>query len=513
MSKKQIRLQYSGFVIFTIQVLSLITGIIFTLLLTRSMSKVQFGIWTNIFDYTGYFVLFSGLLPFWATRFVARGKKGTVKTAVLAQLLIAVIAVVIYFPVIVLISTAIGTEAYLLIYFIAGLYVLTYYMITVFESTLQSARPQAVGYGLLIEEIVKVSVALVLILGFRQLFLGAILALVVSCIVQILYYGYLLSDEFKEEVNWGYLKEWLKGSTAIAYSAIGGQLVAFVFILLFVYGGPDTRAYYQAAFTFTTIIGYSASLAYALYPKLLANSCSDEQVGVSFRTVLMLAIPFATITMVMSTAFLTVLKVNYSVAWPVLIALTIDTLVVLIYSFYSSCVMGKEAFDAEGKISIRKLVRSKIFKVFTIPYIQAAIALPLAYYVLTRLPVAGSVQAVLYVIAILIGVHLSSFIGLYSFMHHSVRIPVAWKSIAKYVLASILMACVMLFLLPTTSTLLSTIAKAIVGFAIYVGVLLAIDVQARKLIGLIWEEIKVTFRQVTHKGNNSGQNGFAISEN
>jgi hypothetical protein len=55
-------------------------------------------------------VLFSGLLPFWATRFVARGKKGTVKTAVLAQLLIAVIAVVIYFPVIVLISTAIGTE-------------------------------------------------------------------------------------------------------------------------------------------------------------------------------------------------------------------------------------------------------------------------------------------------------------------------------------------------------------------------------------------------------------------
>src|SRR5208337_3548520 len=169
----------------------------------------------------------------------------------------------------------------------------------------------------------------------------------------------------------------------------------------------------------------------------------------------------------------------------------------------SSCVMGKEAFDAEGKISIRKLVRSKIFKVFTIPYIQAAIALPLTYYVLTRLPVAGSVQAVLYVVAILIGVHLSTFIGLYSFMHHSVRIPVAWKSISKYVIASLLMGCVMLFLLPTTTTLLSTIAKAIAGFAIYVGLLLAIDVQARKLIGLIWEEIKGSLRQLTSKNNNS----------
>ena len=257
-----------------------------------------------------------------------------------------------------------------------------------------------------------------------------------------------MSDEFKEKVNWGYLKEWLKGSTAIAYQAIGVQLVAFVFILLFVYGGPDSRAYYQAAFTFTTIIGYSSSLAYALYPKLLANSCTDKQVGESFRTVLMLAIPFATITIVMSTAFLTVLNVSYSVAWSVLIALTIDTLVVLISTFYSSCLLGKEAFDAEGKISIRKLVRSKIFKVFTLPYLQAAIALPLAYYVLTHLALTGSVQPVLYIVAILIGVHLSSFIGLYSFMHHSVKLPVAWKSIAKYIFAALFMGGIMFFMLP-----------------------------------------------------------------
>ncbi len=502
---KQIRLQYSGFIIFTTQILSLITGLIFTLLLTRNMSKDQFGIWTNIFDYTGYFMLFSGLLPFWATRFAARGKVGTVKTSVLAQLLIGVTAVIIYFPVITLVSRAIGTEAYLLIYFIAGLYVLTFFMITIFESVLQSVRPQALGYGLMIEEIVKVTVALVLILGFRQLFLGAILALTVSCVVQILYYWYLLSDELKGKVHWGYLKEWLKGSTVIAYSAVGGQLVAFVFILLFVYGGADTRAYYQAAFTFTTIVGYSSSLATALYPKLLANSCSDEQVGLSFRTVLMLAIPFATITMVMSTAFLTILNISYSVAWPVLIALTIDTMVGLVSTFYSSCVMGKEGFDAEGKISIRKLFRSKIFTVFTIPYIQAAFALPLVYFVLTRLPVHGSVQAVLYVVAIIIGVHISAFIGLYFYMHHSVRMPVAWKSISKYILASLFMGGVMLFLFPPTTTLLATIAKAIAGFAIYVVLLLAIDAQARQLIRLIREEIKGTLRQLTHKGNNSEQ--------
>lgn len=502
MSKNQIRLQYSGFIIFTSQLLSVVTGLVFTLLLTRNMdSPNEYGIWTNIFDYTGYFMLFSSILPFWATRFMARGKEGTVKTGTLGQLSIALISVVIYLPAIILISKAIGTEAYLLVYLIAGLYIFNFYMVTVFESVLRSMKPQVIGYGLLIEEVVKVAVALLVIIGLGQLFLGAMLALGISVLVQVLYYVRLLAGEFKQKVNWGYLKEWLKGSAAIAYNAVGGQLVSFVFILLFLYGGSNTRAYYQAAFTFTNIIGYSASLAFALYPKLLAKTLSDEDVGVSFRTVLMFAIPLSTITMVMSASFLTILNVAYSVAWPVLIALTIDTLVVLISQFYSSCLMGAEAFDAEGKISLRKLVRSKVFKVFSISYIQAAIALPLAYFILTQMTVAGSVQAVVYVIAILIGVHLSTFTGLYLFMRSLVRLPVAWKSTAKYVLASILMG-IILFLLPNTSTLIFTVAKAITGFAIYAVLLLAIDTQARKLLRLIWEEIKGTIHQLTSKGNN-----------
>jgi hypothetical protein len=470
------------------------------------MSVTQYGIWTNIFDYTGYFILFSSVLPFWATRFVARGKEGAAKTNSLAQLMVALVSMAIYFPVIFLIYTfaiakKIGTEAYLPVFLIAGLYILTFYMINVLESILQSVKPQALGYGFLIEEIVKVGIALVLILGFKQLFLGAILALILSCFVQIGYYVSLLRDEFKEKTNWSYLKEWLKGSTAIAYSAIGGQLLAFVFILLFFYGGPTTRAYYQAALSFAVIIGYAGSLSMALYPKLLAKSCTTEEVGRSFKTVMMLGIPLTTIAMVMSVSFLTILKLAYGAAWPVLIALSINTLIGLVSSFYSSCLFGVEAFDAGGQISIRQLVKSKIFKVFTLPYIQAAIALPLTYFVLTRLPLAGSVLATVYVIVILTGVQLSTFIVLYWLMRRSISIPVAWVSIAKYVLAALLMAIIML-LLPTTTTLLSTIAKAIAGFGIYIVLLLAVDKEARQLVRLIWKEIKGSARQLTGKGNN-----------
>jgi O-antigen/teichoic acid export membrane protein len=485
------------------------------------MSVSQYGIWTNIFDYVAYFTIFSGLLPFWATRFVARGKEGTAKTNSLAQLIFALVAAAIYLPIIFVIYTfaiepKIGTEVYLPIFLIAAFYILAFYMINVFEAILQSIKPQALGYGFLIEEVVKVAIALVLILGFKQLFLGAMLALVLSCFVQIGYYLWLLADEFKQKTNWSYLKEWLKGSTVLAYNYVGGQLVSFVLIFLFFYGGPAIRAYYQAAFSFTSIIGYSLSLSTALYPKLLNKSCTNEQVGTSFRTVMMLAIPLTAITLVMSVSFLTVLNVAYRVAWPVVIALSIYTLIGIVSNFYGTCILGVEALDAEGKISLRNLVRSKIFKVFTLPYIQAAIALPVTYFVLTRLPVAGSVLAAVYVIVILIAAQISTFIGLYWFMRRSISIPVDPLSIAKYVFASSLTAAILL-LLPTTTTLVPTIAKAIAGFGIYVVLLLAIDKPARQLVRLILEEIKGSIRQLTSKGDNgnefSSENSARTPEN
>ena len=68
-----------------------------------------------------------------------------------------------------------------------------------------------------------------------------------------------------------------------------------------------------------------------------------------------------------------------------------------------------------------------------------------------------------------------------------------------------------LYLLPTTTTLISTIIKAIGGFAFYIGLLLAIDKQARQLIKLIWQEIIGSIAQLT-SGDNNGNNGNDLSD-
>ena len=479
--------------IFAAQMLSLTTGIVFTLLLTRNMNTDQLGVWSIIFVVTGYFTLLSGVFPFWATRFVARGKEGAIKTAVLANLIVGLVATAIYLPLIFPVTSALGvSEGYLIVYLVASLQIINTFLIVILEACLRAVKPQAIAYGLLIEEVCKVSVAFVLIVGLKQLFLGAMISLIVGASVQALYYVWLLAKDLRQATQWNYLKEWLKGSVAFIYNAVGNQLVAFVFILLFLYGGQTASGEYQAAAVFRNRHWVCLFVGVCVVPEDVAGEYPDE-VATSFKTMLMLAFPMAAIAITLSRSLLTILNAAYSVASPILVLLTVDTLVLLVSQFYTLYLLGIEKFDEAGKISLRQLVKSKIFKVFTVPYVQAAIAVPTVYYVLTQVGFVDSVQAVVYVVAINIVVHVITFVALYGLMHREAKIPVAWKSVAKYAAASLVTAAV-LYLLPHTTTLTATFGKLLVGVATYAALLLAVDADARKLVTQIWAEIRGAFR-------------------
>ncbi len=499
MSKDEIRIQYSGFIIFAAQIIGVVTGIIFTLLLTRNMNQTEYGIWSNIFDWMGYFTILSGLFPFWVTRFVARRKEGAIKTGLLANLIVGLVSVAVYLPLISAVTRTFSLSGiYVLVYLVGSVQVINVYLISLLESCLRSMKPEVIGYGFLIEETCKVVLAYVFIAGFHQLFLGAMLSFIIAASVQALYYVRFLSGSIRQRIQWNYLKEWFKGSTAILYNAVGNQIAAFTIILLFIYGSQAARGEYQAAATFANVVGYSSFLAYALYPKLLAKGSFGE-VASSLKIVLMFSIPMAAIVITMAQSLLTVLNVVYNVATPALVLLTVDAFVLLLSQFYNSLIFGVERLDEDAKIPLNKLVRSRIFKVFTLPYIQAAIALPAAYYALTRLAGGQSVQAVLWVTAINIAVHMGTFLGLYAMMRKSVKLPVSWRSIGKYVLASSVPATVLYFA-PHPTTLLLTFGMAIGGLAVYAVLLLAIDREARHLIFSILHEIRGILTGSLQKG-------------
>lgn len=489
MERNQIRLEYSGFIIFGTQILSIATGLFFTLLLTRNMTKQEYGIWANIFDLVGYFLLLNGVFPFWAIRFVARGKEGAAKTSLLANLIISLIATTIYIILTPFLTNTFNINGqYVLFYLIAAANIVNMHLIAALESILRAKKPQAIGYGLLIEEITKIALAYILIVQLQQLFLGALLSIIISVTIQVLYYLKLTSTDLKQRIRWAYTKEWLKGSTVNIYNAIGSQLAASTIILLFLLGGQAARGNYQAATTFSNIIGYALFLSYALYPKLLAENNLKDATS-SLRIVLMFAIPMTTIILSIPQSLLTILNIQYNEATPILLLLAIDAFILLITQFYTSVIFGVEKIDEEATIPIKKLVKSKIFKIFTLPYAQAAISIPTCLYVLTQLAASRPVRAAVYVTAINLTAHTIILLIQYAMMHKAVPLKVPWKNAAKYLIASAPSA-VILYFLPDVTTLTLTVAAATLGAAIYLIILLAIDREARKLVIAIFKEIK-----------------------
>jgi hypothetical protein len=197
----------------------------------------------------------------------------------------------------------------------------------------------------------------------------------------------------------------------------------------------------------------------------------------------------AAIIISMSPSLLIVMKASYRDSWPILVVLSIDALIMLLSTFYTNVIYGVEKLDEEARIPLRKLVKSKMFKLLSLPYIQAAITLPTTLYVLTKFANGQPVRAGTYLAIIIMAGHAILFLLTYLIMGTSVRIVVPWKSIGKYVFASTVAAAI-LYLLPHPSTLVLTFFTVMVGAAAYTALMMAIDEDARTLIRSILNEIR-----------------------
>ena len=138
-------------------------------------------------------------------------------------------------------------------------------------------------------------------------------------------------------------------------------------------------------------------------------------------------------------------------------------------------------------------MKSNIFKVYTLSYIHAAITLPIAYFVLTNFALNQPLAAAMYVATINMATRFAMFLVLCVIVYKTVRISIPWNSIAKYVFASAVMAIV-LFLIPHQESSYLTLGITAMGAILYFVLLMAIDKETRKLVSIIWQEIRSRIR-------------------
>jgi hypothetical protein len=498
-ARKEIRLQYSGYVIFAAKLISVATGLIFQFMLGRAIAadSPEYAIWGNINTVLPYFTLLAGIVPFWVMRCVARGKEGATKTGLTINLLFSLITTAAYLVFIPLVLPSLLSEAgvsnpaaYLPFYLIVSVQIIEVYLIGLFEPCLQARTPQSVGYGLILQQLFRVIIGYVIIIQLGQPLLGAVVSTIIAFSVQAVYYFKLLAGELKQRIQWGYVKEWLKGSVLIVYSVVGGVIANFVFIMLFYYGGFSSMDIYYAALQIANVITHAGFLSFALYPKLLTER-RGEDVTASMKTVLMFALPMTIGVISLSTSYIILLRpgtVMYPGAEWVLVVLALDALVTVVSGIYGTVLTGVETVDRE-RLSFKSLVRSKLFMYYSLYYVHSAITIPITYHVLTTYALHQSLVAAFSVCLINSVVRFAMFLILVIMVRGMFKIAIPWMSIAKYGLASAVMGAV-LFLLPYTNRISTTLAWTAVGGIVYLAVLMAIDKEARRLPKTILQEIR-----------------------
>ena len=495
MARKEIRVQYSGLVFFAAKLISLVTGIFFAILL-GSLSQNDLGAYGILLSIiVPYFTLLSGAVSFWTMRFVARDKEGAAKTGIVANMTIAVIATLIYLALLPLLTQAFSLQDYVLAYTLVASQIIESYLIIVLEAVMQAQRPQFVAYGLLIGEVLKVVLAYTFVIAFHWTLVGIILSLAIAFAVKIGFYFKNMWIELRQKFVFSHVKEWLKGSTFNLYSSVGDRFASVIFIMLSFYGSKIGVSYYTAAQLITNVIAYSGAVAFALYPKILAERKMDE-VTSSLRLVLMFAIPMTVGVLAIPNSYLRFLNVQgtYVVAMPVLIILAVDALIQTNAGFFTSILYGIENVDEEAKIPVRQLVKSRLFISFSLTYLHSAITLPVAYYVLTHFANNNPLLVAVYVTAIFMMGHLICFLVLLGVLHNVVRVNVPWKNIANYLVASAIMALILIAGHPVTR--ISTIIFTGLGGLTYLSLLVAIDKETRNLAMVIWGTLKERFGRV-----------------
>ncbi|MEM4703883.1 MAG: oligosaccharide flippase family protein [Candidatus Bathyarchaeia archaeon] len=492
MTESKIKLEYSGFIIFAAKIASVLTGLVFQKIVADALQPMPAGnntehdLWFNINDISMYFMLIGGILPFWVMRYVARGKEGAVKTGIIANLIIAFASITVFVPLAPLIVAWLNiSQGYLPIYLLISVQILELCSISVLEACLQAKRPQAIGYGLLVQQALKVSLAYVLIVVQKQLLLGAVATNLAAFAVQIVYYLRLLANEFREKVRWGYVREWLRWSLANTYNVVGNQIATYVFLLLFDLGGAGARGSYGAATIVANVITYSSFLAYALYPKLLAEQ-KQEDVTTSLKMVMMFALPMTVGAVMLSESLMTMLG-NYTAAAIVLVVLSIDSLVIVVSGLFNWVFLGIENVDEKTTMSPREFTRSRLFLIFSLPYVHSVLTIPTSFYILTAYTRNQPVNSAFFVSLINLVARFLMFLVLYNVVRKMVKISFPWRHIARYLFSAAVMGTI-LFIVPhpttaplTFSEILLILFETLLGAVVYLALLFAIDKEVRKM--------------------------------
>ncbi len=332
----------TGIIVFSSRIVSVFTGLLFLVMITRWLTPSQFGLWEFIIDIVAFSAYPTGVITYWATREVARGKP-VARTALLMNQVTSVLGIGIYLAFALLSLHVIGSNVGPFLLAIA-LVPLAYWTQAA-ASLVSGYDPTISGYSLFLSEPAKLLVAYPLLFVYRLGIYGVIVAIAVSYLVQGIYTTYKLRpasiDKFQLSLGLRWLGDWHVPTLVTLTYLLG---IADTFAASLGQGGTTLAGYYQAAFQVATIVFYSSYLSVALYPLMLRKG-SEKLPGEILEFSFLFAIPMAAGAIALAPQILFLLRPEYVSSSPALVILALAAVSFLVSVTMDQSLLGRERAD------------------------------------------------------------------------------------------------------------------------------------------------------------------------
>ncbi len=491
-----IRLRYAGLMAYGTRIMSIFTGLMFSIIVTRRLTEADFGIWQIIGLIIGYVLFPASISNYWVTRYLARGEK-VAKTGLIMNLAIAPFAAIAYLLASIPIAQRIQSP--LTYFLVAGIHVIFYYILQTLESIAQGVKPEVQSYGFFLFEVAKVALAVWLVIESRMGIIGAILAVALAQMAQILLEAFLIKNTITGKFDKKLAKSWLKIFWLPIFGSLSGILYSLDGLIVpTLTGSPIPVAYFRVPNIIGNVITYSGLLAIALYPRLLGGG-GKRDVEASIRFVLMFGIPMSAGAFVLARPLLYLLNPTYADLLWVLRVMIPASLIFSLSGIFGTILVGTEKVELNLNSKFKDFMKSNLFIVPLITYVSSIFYI-LALIVLLYFP---NIWGFDYLTLTLLWAFLSFIVTLSSTIYEWIlakrvmdfRFP--FINLLKYFFCSAIMAILLQLLkfnleyIPTFSNYVVSVL-ALVGFGalVYAMMLLIIDKEFRQIALAIFSNMR-----------------------
>ena len=375
----RIGLRSTGLVVFGGNVFAGFTGLVFLVMAARWLVPAQLGLWEVIVDLLAFSSYPIGIVAYWATRDVARGRL-VGKTAFAAAVIMSSLGILVYFVFAALTRSTLATS--FVPFLLGGLLVPLNYVNLVTTSIVLGYRPVVNGYQLVISEPIKIAVAYLALYDYHLGIEGVILGLLTSYLVTSTLGAYMVRGATKEQLQLSAAERWFRLSWVPAINSLPPLLLLADTYVASLGFGTSVAGIYQPAFAVAGVVNASYYISYSLYSLLLKGG-NRNLPAIVVEFLLIFSIPMATGLAILAQPMLHLFGTKYldgSLGLPILAFMCLFQSISLVVD---RTLLGTEKVDMGDEKNFGTYLRSNLLYVSVVNTCAAAVYLTGMYLALS----------------------------------------------------------------------------------------------------------------------------------